>query len=98
MSITILCTYKESTSDASDTSPVTAVSGSPPRSRKAHSDEDNKRILSWAEDVASSDSDDSDLHAVCPLVFQMLVIVIESGFLSRGLQLNGMIPFSSRRL
>ena len=48
-------------------SSVTAVSGSPPRSRKAHSDEDDKRILSWAEDVADSDSD--GLHAVCPLTF-----------------------------
>ena len=52
--------YQESTSDASDTSSVTAVSGSPPRSRKAYSDEDDKRIMSWAEDVADSDSDDSN--------------------------------------
>ena len=71
MFMTILCnyTYQESTSDASDTSSVTAVSGSPPRSRKVHSDEDDKRILSWAEDVANSDSDsDNDgLHTVCSL-------------------------------
>ena len=69
----LLCTYQESTSDASDTSSITAVSGSPPESRKAHSDEDDKRILSWAEDVANSDSDDS--HAVCPLTFRIEVIV-----------------------
>jgi len=55
--------YYESTSDASDTSSVTAVSGSPPRSRKAHSDEDDKRILSWAEEVANSESDSDGLHA-----------------------------------
>ena len=67
--------YQESTSDASDTSSLTAVSGSPPRSRKAHSDEDDKRILSWAEDVANSDSnsdsdsDGLDSDAVCPLTF-----------------------------
>ena len=57
VSMTVLCSYQESTSDASDASSVTAASGSPPRSRNAHSDEDDKRILSWAEDVANSDSD-----------------------------------------
>ena len=67
--------YQESTSDASDTSSVTAVSGSPPRSRKAHSDEDDKRILSWAEHVANSESDSDGLHAVSPLTFRIQVIV-----------------------
>ena len=73
VSMNKLCTYQESTSDISDTSSITAVSGSPPRSLKAHSDEDDKRILSWAEDVANSDSDDS--HTVCPLTFRIQVNV-----------------------
>ena len=75
--MTILFTYQESTSDASDTSSVTAVSGSPPRSRKAHSDEDDKRILSWAEDVANG-SDSDSLHAVSLPTFRMQAIFFES--------------------
>lgn len=55
--------YYESTSDASDTSSVTAESGSPPRSRRVHSDEDDRRILSWAEDVAGSDAESHGLAA-----------------------------------
>ena len=58
--MTVLCTYQESTSDASDASSVAAASGSPPRSRNAHSDEDDRQILSWSEDVANSDSDSPD--------------------------------------
>jgi len=49
---------QESTSDVSGTSSITATSGSPPRSRKGHSDEDNERIRTWANDVIHSDSDD----------------------------------------
>ena len=43
-------------------SSVNAASGSPPRSPRAYSDEEDKRILSWAEDVANSDSSDSGLN------------------------------------
>ncbi|KIM49894.1 hypothetical protein M413DRAFT_6717 [Hebeloma cylindrosporum] len=50
--------YYESTSDASDTSSTTVAPGSPPRSGRARSDEDDERIRSWANDVATSDSDD----------------------------------------
>ena len=67
--LTTISAYQESTSDASDTSSVTAVSGSPPRSRRAYSDEEDKRITSWAEDVANSDSandPDSDCRGVVP--------------------------------
>jgi WD40 repeat protein len=46
---------QESTSDTSST---TVAPGSPPRSWRAHNDEDDERIQSWANDVAKSDSED----------------------------------------
>jgi hypothetical protein len=70
----MLCIYQESTSDVSVASLVTAMSGSPPRSRRAYSDEDDQCIQSWAEDVATFDSDGLDI--VRPYNFRMPVIVV----------------------